>query len=220
MIFQDNVIKEQFKNVYFINGTAYAGKSTMVRLLAEKYNGIACEENYHDALLPELDSKVFPCLTYTRDLQDWHDFVRRTPDEYEKWVNGVSKECEILELRILKKLCNEGKPIFVDTNISLETLKEISDYNHVLIMLADPYISVNLFFNRPDKEKQFLYRLLMEEENPVSAMENFRKCLARINSAENYDTFLHSGFRVILRDEGRSIEETLSLVENEFGLKG
>ena len=42
-------------NIYFINGTAYAGKSTMVKLLAEKYNGIACEENYHDRLLNELD---------------------------------------------------------------------------------------------------------------------------------------------------------------------
>ena len=34
----------QFNNVYFINGTAYAGKSTMVKMLAEKYNGIACKK--------------------------------------------------------------------------------------------------------------------------------------------------------------------------------
>ena len=45
----------RFENVYFINGTAYAGKSTMVKLLAQKYDGIACEENYHDRLLPGLD---------------------------------------------------------------------------------------------------------------------------------------------------------------------
>lgn len=209
----------KFENVYFVNGTAYAGKSTLVKRLAEKYNGIACEENYHDALLPELDSKLFPNLTYTRDLQDWHDFVRRTPDEYEAWINGVSKECEILELRILEKLCTEGKPIFVDTNISVETLRKISDTDHVLIMLADPEISVNLFFNRPDKEKEFLYRLLMEEANPERALENFRQCLARINSPENYNTFLNSGFRVITRDENRSIEETMALAEIAFGLK-
>ena len=35
-------------NAYFIIGTACAGKSTMIRLLAEKYHGILCEENYHD----------------------------------------------------------------------------------------------------------------------------------------------------------------------------
>ena len=58
----------RFDNAYFITGTAYAGKSTMVKLLAEKYNGILCEENYHDQLLPALDSTEFPFLTYTRDL--------------------------------------------------------------------------------------------------------------------------------------------------------
>lgn len=58
----------------------------MVKMLADRYNGIACEENYHDALLPELDQDEFPNLTYTRDLQDWHDFIRRTPDAYETWI--------------------------------------------------------------------------------------------------------------------------------------
>ncbi len=33
------------ENIYYFNGTAYAGKSTMVKRLAEKYDGIACEEN-------------------------------------------------------------------------------------------------------------------------------------------------------------------------------
>lgn len=209
----------KFENVYFVNGTAYAGKSTLVKNLAEKYGGIACEENYHNALLPELDREAFPGLTYTRDLQDWHHFVRRTPDEYEAWVKRTSKECETLELRILETLIGQGKPIFVDTNVSLETLWKVSDRDHVLIMLADPEISVNRFFNRPDKEKQFLYRLMMEEENPEAALENFRQCLARINSRENYDRFLHSGFRVILRNEDRSVEETLALAEEAFGLR-
>ena len=214
----------KFENVYFVNGTAYAGKSTLVKALAEKYHGIACEENYHNALLDELNKEQFPNLCYTRDLEDWHDFVRRTPDEYEAWINGVSKECEILELQILEGLCQDShctdmRPIFVDTNVSLETLGKVSDRDHVLIMLADPDISVNLFFDRPDREKQFLYRLMLEEKDPEAALENFRQCLARINSQENYDTFLNSGFRVILRDENRSVEETVALAERELGLE-
>ena len=206
-------------HIYFITGTAYAGKSTMVKRLAEKYNGIACEENYHDALLSELDQERFPCLTYTRDLRDWRDFIRRTPDEYEAWVRGVSKECETLELQILDSLSAGGRAVFVDTNISIEALKEISDYDHVLIMLADPNLSVNRFFDRPDKEKQFLYQLLLEEEQPERAMANFRQCLQRVNSPEIYESFLSSGFRVMVRDESRSIEDTLALVEQEFGLR-
>lgn len=208
----------RFDNFYFINGTAYAGKSTMVKLLAEKYDGIACEENYHDRLLPQLNKKEFPGLTYTRDLEDWHDFIRRTPDEYEAWIHRTSKECEILELEILEELRTQEKPVFVDTNISLETLKTITKHDHVLIMLADPAVSVQRFFERPDREKQFLYQLIMEEPDPEYALSNFRQCLMRINSPENYTRFLKSGFRVIQRDENRSVEQTLAIVEKAFGL--
>lgn len=207
-----------FEKVYFINGTAYAGKSTMVKRLAQKYDGIACEENYHDRLLPELDPAEFPCLCYTRNLADWHDFIRRTPEEYEAWYDGVTKECETLELRILPELAKQGKPVFVDTNICPETLKTISNRQHVLIMLADPEISVRRFFQRPDREKQFLYRLILEEPDPEQAMENYRQGLKRINSQVRYDAFLHSGFRVITRDEHRSPEETLKLAEQVFDL--
>lgn len=206
----------KFDNVFYINGTAYAGKSTMVKMLAEKYNGIACEENYQDTLLEGLNKEEFPCLTYTRDLQNWSEFIRRTPDEYEEWIDGCNRECTILELRILEKLSQENKPIFVDTNIPVEVLKEITDIDHVVIMLADPDISVNRFFERPDKEKQFLYQLLLKEKEPDKAMENFRECLKRINSRQKYDEFLNSGFQVVIRDEKRTVEETLLMVEGKL----
>lgn len=188
----------------------------MVKLLAEKHNGIACEENYHNSLIADLSKEDFPCLTYTRDLKDWSDFIRRTPDEYEAWVNGCTKECIILELKILEKLKEQNKKIFVDTNIPIEVLKQISDKDHVVIMLADPDISVKRFFDRPDKEKQFLYKLLLNENDPEHAMENFRECLKRINSREKYNEFLNSGFNVVLRDEQRTAEETLLIVEGFF----
>ena len=211
----------KYKNVYYINGTAYAGKSTMVKMLAEKYHGIACEENYHNALISDLDSNEFPGLTYTRDLKDWRDFIRRTPDEYEAWIKETTKECTVIELQILDELSkqNKNKKIFVDTNIPTDVLAEISDNDHVLIMLAEPEISVNRFFKRPDREKQFLYQLLLQEEHPDDAMENFRECLKRVNSEEIYHNFLNSGFRVILRDDERTIEETFSLVEKALKLK-
>lgn len=207
-----------FHNAYFIIGTAYAGKSTMVRLLAEKHRGILLEENYHSRFYPTLDAAAFPCLTYTRELKDWHDFIRRTPEEYEAWIDGVAKECEQLELEILSQFASRPEPVFVDTNISAETLKKTALPGHVLVMLADPQISVSRFFERQDEEKQFLYRLIMEEPDPEKAMDNYCRGLARINSPEKYSRFLHSGFPVILRDESRTPGETLSLVEDVFGL--
>lgn len=190
----------------------------MVKMLAEKHGGIACEENYHDKLSAELDRESFPCLAYTRDLVNWSDFIRRTPDEYEVWINGCINECAVLELKILEVLSAQNRKVFVDTNIPVEILKEISDKDHVLIMLADPEISINRFFERPDKEKQFLYQLLLKEADPDKAIKNFRECLKRINSRKNYDTFLNSGFHVLLRDEQRTIEETLLMAEEKFKL--
>lgn len=208
----------KFDNVYFINGTAYAGKSTMVKLLSEKYNAVACEENYQDILLDGLNAEEFPNLTYTRDLKNWSQFIRRTPDEYEAWVHGCTKECTILELQILEELSQQNERIFVDTNIPIEVLKEVSDTDHVLIMLAEPNISVERFFERPDKEKQFLYQLLLKEKDPNCAVNNFKECLMRVNSAEMYHHFLNSGFPVIFRNDQRTVEETLHLAEKAFNL--
>lgn len=206
------------ENIYFITGTAYAGKSTMIKLLAERFDGICCEENYHDQLLPELDSKEFPAVTYTRDIKDWHDFVKRSPKEYSDWFDQAQAECEILELRILEDLSKQDKKIFVDTNISLETLRTRFDPSHVVVMLADQDISVRRFFDRPDPEKQFLYSLLLELPDPEKAIANYREGLMLINSKENYEKMQNSGFKVIYRDENRSVEETLDIVARYMGL--
>ena len=101
----------------------------------------------------------------------------------------------------------------------IETLKKISDTDHVLVMLSDQMISVNRFFERPDREKQFLYQLLMQEPDPDAAMVNFREMLMRVNSKEAYDKFFNSGFKVLLRDDNRTVKETLEIVEELLRLK-
>ena len=210
------------KNVYFIIGTSYAGKSTAVKNLAKRHHGIALEENYHDAKLPGLDSKEFPNLCYTRDLQDWHEFIRRTPEEYVAWLKNVKKECEIIELQMIGELLEnpemQEKKIFVDTNICVDTLHRITDARHVLVMMAPAEDGINRFFDRPDAEKQFLYRLMLEEPDPQAALDNFREILTRIHSKESYDELLQSGFRILFRDENRSQEETVRLADEIFGL--
>ena len=207
-----------FENAYFIIGNAYAGKSTMARLLAQKHDGILCGENWHDSYPERLDPGEFPGLTYTRDLKDWRDFIRRTPEEYKAWIDETARECEILELKMLPEICKKCWPVFVDTNISAAPLKDIAPRGHVLVMLAEPEVSARRFFERPDAEKQFLYRLLLEEDDPEAAMENFRRGLELINSRGEYDCLMNSGFSVILRDDSRSVEETLRLCEEAFGL--
>lgn len=61
--------------------------------------------------------------------------------------------------------------------------------------------------------------MLMEESDPEGILENFRQCPKRISSPAEYNRFLHSAFRVILRDESRGMEDTPALVEQAFGLQ-
>ncbi len=65
MNIENNILKYYLRNVYFITGTAYAGKSTAVKMLAEKYNMVFCGENYHSAVsdivaTPEHHGKAEP----------------------------------------------------------------------------------------------------------------------------------------------------------------
>ena len=214
----DNLIKNLLKNVYFVNGTAYAGKSTMVRMLAQKHDGIECGENYHDKLTYLIDAKNQPNLKYFETMSGWQEFVNRAPEEYDGWFQGVSKEAAELEIIELIRLSASNKKIFVDTNISLELLHRISDYNHVAIMVSPQSMSVEKFFDRDDPEKRFLLSKIQEADNPQKTMQNFKDCIAKINSKEHYDEFVNSGFFVFVRDDTKTLEETLNILEEHFGL--
>ncbi len=213
---QSNILRSLLKNCYFINGTAYAGKSTMVGLLAEKYDGICCGENYHMELLKLADPVHQPNLCYFDTMTDWQEFLGRTPEEYDAWLTNTAREAAQLELIKLIQLSSSGKKIFVDTNIPLDMLREISDYHHVAVMLSPQSMSVDHFFDRDDPEKQFLYQKIQEAPDPDAAMENFRNCIAKANSPEHYREFSQSGFYIQVREECSTIEGTLKDLEAHF----
>ena len=218
MNISNNILKKLFENVYFLNGTAYAGKSTMVKLLAEKYDGICCGENYHMEILSAADPVHQPNLCYFETMSGWQEFVTRTPEEYDAWITNTAREAVDLEIILLLRLAAQGKKIFVDTNIPVDVLREISDYDHVAILLSPTYLSVERFFDRPDADKQFLYQELLKCPDPEAAVANYRKCLERINGPEHYREFAESGFFTHLRTENSTIEQTLNTLETHFQL--
>ena len=212
-----NLLKALFRRVYFVNGTAYAGKSTLVRTLAEKHQGIMCGENYHDTLIHLTDPTHQPNLRYFDVMSGWQEFLSRTPEEYCAWVDGVNREATELELLLLIRLTQYDRPIFVDTNIPLDTLHEIGA--NVLIMLSPQSMSTERFFDREDPEKQFLLGQLESFPDPEAAKKNFRACLAALNSPECYAAYENSGFPVYVRREDSTPEEAVAFAEQVFRLK-
>lgn len=220
MEIQNNVLKHYLKNCYFINGTAYAGKSTVCGMLAEKYGMVHCEENYNmDMILSVVTQEQQPNLNFFNSKINWQEYISRTPDEYEKWYNGTSREVTDFEIAELIKLSATSK-VIVDTNIPCDILKEISDYNHVAIMLSPQSMSVENFFNRADEEKQFLLAEIAKSPDPEKALQNFTDCIARVNSQKYYDLFTDSGFFTIVRNdtETDTRDKMLETVASHFGL--
>lgn len=219
MKIENNIIKEYLKNVYFITGTAYAGKSTMVNMLANRFDLVECGENYHSKFTDNVVTpKLQPNLCYFDTIKGWQEFISRTPEEYDRWIIEVSKEAAEFEIVELIRI-SEKQKVIVDTNIPLNILQEIADYNHVAVMLSPQSMSVELFFERKDPEKLFIKEQIEMSENPQKTMENFKKCLAKVNSQEHYDEYAKSGFFTLLRTNADvdTKEEVLVKLAKHFG---
>ena len=221
MNIENNILKYCLRNAYFITGTAYAGKSTMVKMLAERYGMTACGENYHMAFAEKAaDPVTQPNLCYFRTMKSWEEFVRRTPEEYERWIYDVGREAAGIEVVELISLSAKGGKIIVDTNIPLDLLHEISDYDHVAVMLSPQSMSVERFFDRSDPEKRFLLDVIEGCPDSAAVMENYRRGLARINSREHYEEFASSGFFTLVREDTDrdTREEVCEKLAKHFGL--
>lgn len=220
MIIENNIIKYYLKNVYFITGTAYAGKSTTVKMLADRYDMVFCGENYHIEVSDLVATPdIQPDLCYRRNLVDWKDFVTRAPDEYERWIYNSGKEGAGFEIAELISLSRDKK-VIVDTCIPIDILKEITDYDHVAVMLSPLSMSVERFFDRNDPEKQFILNIIDSCENSEAVMENYRQGLALINSRKHYDEYANSGFFTVVRQDNAedTREEVCDKIARHFGL--
>lgn len=220
MNISNNILKHYLKNVYFITGTAYAGKSTTVKMLSEKYDMIFCGENYHSAVSDVVaNPENQPEISYLNNLTDFREFVTRSPEEYARWIFATSKEAAEFEIAELLSI-SKDKKVIVDTNIPIDILKEISDYNHVAVMISPLSMSVERFFDRNDPEKLFILNTIESCENPAEVMENYKKGLALINSQENYDLYANSGFFTVVREDNQkdTKEEVCEKIAKHFGL--
>ena len=137
------------------------------------------------------------------------------------WIEGSA--CEVSQFQVLEliKMSAAGKKIIVDTNLTIEMLREVSDYGHVAVMLSPQTISAERFFDRSDEDKQFLLSVIDGCPDPKWAEDNFRACIAKVNRPEIFEAFENSGFAVFKRDfsAGDTRQEMLDKLAKHFGLK-
>ena len=120
MIFQDNVIKEYLKNVYFISGTPCGGKTTISRELAKRHNLIVFDideqfEKHQKMSNPDSQpamNKVF---------QNADEFFGRTVEEYKQWLLDNTREQLDFVLLDLIRLSQDQK---ATCSATLQSLNE------------------------------------------------------------------------------------------------
>jgi cytidylate kinase len=221
----DNIIKYYLRNVYFINGHAYAGKSTMVKMLADRYDMVFCCENYQSGMSDsfpksELSRWKQPALCYFDTMSGWEEWLNMPPQEYADWVYNTTQDCIEIEIAELIKRAAGGKKVIVDTNITPEILHAISDYRRVAIMLSDPEESTKRFFERDDSDKKFMMEQIEKCKDPEATLANFNSRLEYYKSA-NEPKWENSGFFTYTRTdyETDTREEVLSILARHFELE-
>lgn len=215
-----NILKHYLENVYFINGHSCAGKSTMAKMLSERFDMIHCGENYHDCFPREKLSRwEQPGLCYFDTMSGWGEWLSMSPREHYEWTEAVARECVEIEIPELIRLSGQGKKIIVDTNIPPDILREISDYSRVAIMLCDPPdICERKFFDRDDPDKKFMLDRIKECPDPEAALRNFNSWATY--HPDNETDWQHTGFFTLVRSdfESDTREETLAALAKHFGL--
>ena len=219
MKISNHILKHYLKNVLFINGTAYAGKSTMVKLLADKYDLVHCGENYKCAPDELLNPQQYPSLCYFQTMKGWQEFISRTPEAYYDWIMGCTRE--LIEFEIIYLIrASQYQKVVVDTNLPLDILREIADYNQVAIMICSPSMSVECFFERDDADKVFLREQIMKAKNPKEAMAHYRKIL-EYGAHKTYEAMKDSEFFTLTRTDvvNDTKQETADILAKHFGLE-
>ena len=218
MIVNNQLIKHYLRNVMFINGTSYAGKSTMVKMLADKYGLIHCGENYDCVPQGIVTPDKYPNLGYFQTKKSWQEFYGRTPEAYDNWIQGCSRELVEFEVTYLMSISHSQK-VIVDTNLPADVLREIATYNQVAVMLAPPAMAIEHFFNRDD-DKPFILEQIKKMDDPEKGLANYHAILERICRQEYYDQWEGSGFFTIIRKDTTSDTrvETMEMLAKHFGL--
>lgn len=212
MIFQDNIIKQYLKNVYFIAGTPCGGKTTVSRALAKKY-GIPVYDI--DERFPEHQamSDAVSQSAMNRNFRDADEFFGRSVEEYRAWLLQNTREQLDFVLLDLMRL-SKDQIVLCDCHLTLEQAAQITDPSHVAFMLRKPENLVDEYCNRPDHQgfSDFIHSATDFEKAKATCNET----LLSLN-AKYYEDVKASGYFWLDRADGRSVAENAALTAKHFG---
>lgn len=213
-VYLEKYKKEQFKNVYFITGTATGGKTTISKALAEKYGFLRydVDEKFdeHKKLSNPNDQ---PNMNKTFKNAD--EFFLRDSGEYVKWLKDNSQEQMEFILADLAELSKNQK-VVCDLHLTIEEAEKLSDPNQIVFLIRENNDNIiDDYCNR--KSHEGFNKFINSATNPELAKKNCNEVL-RIINVERSNAIRNSNFLYIERNKNSTVEKTLKIVEEHLGL--
>ena len=214
MIFQDNVIKEYLKNVYFITGTPCGGKTTISRELAKRHNLLVYDIDEQFEKHQELSDAAFqPAMN--KNFKDADEFFGRTVEEYKKWLITNTREQLDFVLMDLIRL-SQNQIVLCDCHLTMEQAEKITEPSRIVFLIREPSNLVEEYCNRPDH--QGFSDFINSATDVVKAKETCNATLQSLNE-KCYKDIKESSYFWLERTADSTVDETVRKVEQHFGFE-
>lgn len=212
MTFQDNVIKEYLKNVYFIAGTPCGGKTTISRELAKRHNLLVYDIDEQFANHQKISDPAFQ-PSMNKVFKDADEFFGRTIEEYKKWlIDNTREQLDFVLLDLIR--LSQNQIVLCDCHLTMEETEKITEASRIVFLIKEPSNLVDDYCNRPDHQGFNDFINSASDTGKAKAV-----CSATLKSLneKGYKDIKDSGYYWIERTPESMIDETVGKVEQHFG---
>lgn len=213
MIFQDNVIKEYLKNVYFVTGTPCGGKTTVSRELARRHGLFLLDiderfEEHRQMSCPEFQPAM------NRSFRDADEFFGRTVEEYRQWLLSNTREQLDFVLLDLIRL-SQDRTVICDCHLTMEDAERLTDPSRIVFLLREPSDLVEEYCNRSDH--QGFSDFIHSASDVAKAKRVCSQTLSSLNM-KYYEDVKASSYFWLERTADSSVADAVKKVEEHFAL--
>ena len=210
----ENILKHSLQNVYFLTGTACAGKTTMARELSKKYGFVHFNDNWNEEnykIWESIISEKYQPKTYERMKLDNEQYFSRSVEE----CLQDNKILEYIQFSIIELIkLSVSKVVIADIWAPMDLIFEISDYNRVACLLAPGTLIVRDYYDRDDHK---------DYTNAIKSLKDPQKAFAIQNELfiRGAKEFEEEAKRLklftIMRTDESTVHGHLKLLEEHFG---
>lgn len=200
-------------NIYFLLGCPCAGKTTVGKTLAEKYDmyyfgGDSRRFDYYKLA----EKGKHPFMT-----ADTSGFWGWTLDEMTAWEKGVISEQTPFILADLNELSKCNASVLFDGMLDLDIVSKIIPGNQMLYLTVERATCEREFFARADHSG--MVENIMSTPG-IDEVEKRRRITVRGQAAINafYENAEGFGIKTLMREDTKSAEDMAERAANYFGL--